>query len=335
MSEVLDVKDMEGKLNQIWFGSYHLKVKLAKKMKRGKEETTMRPKTQIENKWIKKDNRVNPKVTYAQVVVRNIFAIEDGNSSVHEFRQGSLTKEKETTEKRIEKEGVPLKAWSDRCFMELGGLIGKVILVDEDTKITLMIDGQAFSIAVEEEEWRMDLDWWLVEERRNLATEFDSEYSSDGYSDVNLNVDGFLGDEDTLLDEDCVVSEPDANASLNKQGILAERESGENILENGLDKIRLCMGSLSGPEEKENVMQAESGKMVSSGLQHHRNVLEKKHRSVGDIYAGGSGEKESRDIEALWVTERTKSRRERKEKLLRDGSQQEVQLEESLSDGCI
>ncbi|GLU22402.1 hypothetical protein SLE2022_384810 [Rubroshorea leprosula] len=82
-------------------------------------------------------------------------------------------------------------------------------------------------------------------------------------------------------------------------------------------------------------MQAKSGKMASSGLQHHRNVLEKKHRSVGDIYAGGSGEKESRDIEALWVMERMKSRRERKEKVLRDGSRQEVQLEESLSDRCI
>ncbi|GLU22403.1 hypothetical protein SLE2022_384820 [Rubroshorea leprosula] len=78
--------------------------------------------------------------------------------------------------------GVPLKAWSDRCFMELGSLIGEVILVDEDTQskhflcegkalilsndknkisttVTLMIDGQAFSIAVEEEEWCMDPDW--------------------------------------------------------------------------------------------------------------------------------------------------------------------------------
>ncbi|GKV29688.1 hypothetical protein SLEP1_g38593 [Rubroshorea leprosula] len=30
--------------------------------------------------------------------------------------------------------GVPLKAWSERCFTELGALLGEVILVDEDTK---------------------------------------------------------------------------------------------------------------------------------------------------------------------------------------------------------
>ncbi|GLT58938.1 hypothetical protein SLA2020_317930 [Shorea laevis] len=355
MSEVLDVKDIERKLNQIWLGSYHLQVKLADNMKKGKEGTTMRQQTQIEKKWIKRDDRVNPKVTYAQVVAGHIAAIEDGNSLVPELRQDSEMKEKETEEKRIEKEGiqskesevvpetrsegscqsvgkgatrcfskselvlhfspteeegewlqrswramvrsldmvkqiqnrfnvdglrvtvallrgrqvvlldnsegffeefmkenrelldywfewiqqsslttmplesrmvwlrftgVPLKAWSDRCFMELGGLIGEVILVDEDTKsksflcegrvlilsndkhkistkVTLMIDSQAFPVAVEEE-WRMDLDWWLARKRRNPATESDLEDSSDGYNDANLNVDEFLGNDDAV-----------------------------------------------------------------------------------------------------------------------------------------
>ncbi|GKV51403.1 hypothetical protein SLEP1_g58065 [Rubroshorea leprosula] len=84
--------------------------------------------------------------------------------------------------------GVPLKAWSERCFTELGALLGEVILVNEDTKsksflsegrvlilsdmqskianrIVLVVNGESFPIAMSEEEWRMDPDWW--EKRAN------------------------------------------------------------------------------------------------------------------------------------------------------------------------
>ncbi|GLU01785.1 hypothetical protein SLE2022_190690 [Rubroshorea leprosula] len=325
MSEVSNVTEMERKLNQIWLGSYHLKVKVADSMKRGKEGSMVRHKAQIEKKWIKRDNKVNPKVTYAQVVAGNMAEVGDRNSSANDLRQVSALKENEATGKRIAEDGikskvsevepetrhdgssqtvsfgratkrclskpdlvlnfspteeegawlkrswgamvrsldmvkqiqnrfnvdgirvtvallggrqvvlldnsegfleefikenrelvdywfewiqqsslttmpllsrmvwlrltgVPLKAWSDRCFTELGGLIGEVILVDEDTKsksflcegrvlilsmektkistiVMLQIDGEVFPVTVEEEEWRMDPDWWLAGER--------------------------------------------------------------------------------------------------------------------------------------------------------------------------
>ncbi|GLT38124.1 hypothetical protein SLA2020_123900 [Shorea laevis] len=75
--------------------------------------------------------------------------------------------------------GVPLRTWSERCFVELGGLIGEVLLMDEDTKsrsflcegrvlilcetkgkisatISLKVESKVFPIEVAKEEWRMD-----------------------------------------------------------------------------------------------------------------------------------------------------------------------------------
>ncbi|GKV18437.1 hypothetical protein SLEP1_g28823 [Rubroshorea leprosula] len=82
--------------------------------------------------------------------------------------------------------GVPLKAWSERCFTELGALLGEVMLVDGDTKSKSL----------------MDLDWWLVKERRNpSSSESGSEFSDDGYDD-DLNVAGFSGEDDGNIDEE-------------------------------------------------------------------------------------------------------------------------------------
>ncbi|GKV49957.1 hypothetical protein SLEP1_g56678 [Rubroshorea leprosula] len=162
--------------------------------------------------------------------------------------------------------GVPLKAWSDRCFMELGGLIREVILVDEDTKSKL------FLCEVEEEEWRMDPDWWLAREWWNLATESDLEDSSDSYNDTNLNVDGFLGDDDAVLTEERAATNFDVHACLSRQGILAEKNR-----------------------------QVEGGKMEPTGMQHCQCDREKKYKSVGEIYVAGSDVKQPRDIEPLWL----------------------------------
>ncbi|GLU21016.1 hypothetical protein SLE2022_371820 [Rubroshorea leprosula] len=493
MSEVSDVTDMERKLNQIWLGSYHLKVKLADNMKRGKEGSMVRQKPQIEKKWIRRDNKVNPRVTYAQVVAGDMDAIEDRNSSAHDLRQVSVLKEKEPTGKRIAEDGIkpkdsevvpetrhegssqtvsidravtrclskpelvlkfspseeegawlkrswgamvrsldmvkqiqnrfnvdgvqvtvallggrqvvlldnsegclaefikenrelidywfewiqqgslttmpllsrmvwlrftgiPLKAWSDRCFMELGGLIGEVILVDEDTKsksflcegrvlilsnekhkistiVSLLIDGQVFPVTVEEEEWQMDPDWWLAGEWRNPATESDSEDSSDGY---NLNEDGFLGDDVAELAEERAATALDVHAGLNGQRFLVEKESGEYIREHGLGVSGPGLGSSNGPENVENgVQQAEGGKLVPAEAQQCRSAREKKYKSVEEIYVGGSGVMEPRNTDFSWVMERTKLRRDRRERFQMVGSRQEVQLEDSLTDGCI
>ncbi|GKV07275.1 hypothetical protein SLEP1_g19071 [Rubroshorea leprosula] len=496
MSEVSNVIEMERKLNQIWLGSYHLKVKVAGSMKRGKEGSMVRHKAQIEKKWIKRDNKVNPKVTYAQVVAGNMAEVEDRNSSANDVRHVSTSKENESIGKRIAKDGikakvsevvpesrhdgsmktvsfgrdamrclsksdlvlnfspteeegawlkrswgamvrsldmvkqiqnrfnvdgvrvtvallggrqvvlldnsegcleefikdnrelidywfewiqqsslttmpllsrlvwlrltgVPLKAWSDRCFTELGGLIGEVILVDEDTKsksflcegrvlilstektkistiVMLQIDGEVFPVTVEEEEWRMDPDWWLAGERRNPATESDSEASSDGYNNCELNEDGFLGDEVADLAEDRVATALDVNGSLNEQGVLAEKGSGELIREHGLGGNGPGLDNLRGPELVENGLQlAEGGMLVPAGSQHGRWDRVKKYKCVEEIYAGGRGVREPTETELSWVTERTKLRRERKEKVQLAGSRQEVQREASLSDGCI
>ncbi|GLU06333.1 hypothetical protein SLE2022_233750 [Rubroshorea leprosula] len=82
--------------------------------------------------------------------------------------------------------GIPLNAWSDRCFNMIGGIVGEVVMVHEDTKsksmlcegrvlvlvpethkilkvLKLMVDGQLYEIQIVEEEWRSNLDWWLSE----------------------------------------------------------------------------------------------------------------------------------------------------------------------------
>ncbi|GLT40899.1 hypothetical protein SLA2020_149980 [Shorea laevis] len=158
--------------------------------------------------------------------------------------------------------GVPLQAWSERCFIELGGLIGEVILVDEDTKsktflcegrvlilsdekcrisntMTLLIDGQAFPMSVAEEEWRTGPDWWLAGDRWNPVTESGSEYSSDNVSEANINVDGFLGDDEAILVNDCAVTESVLNLHSKSQFNLAERDADANGSANGLDKFGL------------------------------------------------------------------------------------------------
>ncbi|GLT95901.1 hypothetical protein SLE2022_135560 [Rubroshorea leprosula] len=170
--------------------------------------------------------------------------------------------------------GVPLKAWSERCFTELGSIIGEVILVDKDkrsksflcerrvlilsaekskisTTICLLVDGEDFPIVVSEEEWRMDLDWWLAREQQNSATEPSSEYSNsedeegdDGYSDLdlNLNGNGLLCQDDVVLAKDHAVTDLDSNIVLSRQAKLKEKEAAgicglHGLEEFGSDKV--------------------------------------------------------------------------------------------------
>ncbi|GKV53234.1 hypothetical protein SLEP1_g59770, partial [Rubroshorea leprosula] len=200
----------------------------------------------------------------------------------------------------------------------------------------LQIEGEVFPVTVEEEEWRMDPDWWLAGERRNPATESDSEASSDGYNNCQLNEDGFLGDEVADLAEDRAPTALDVHGSLNEQGVLAEKGSGELIREHGLGENGPGVDNLRGPELVENgLQQAEGGMLVTAGSQHGRWDRVKKYKCVEEIYARGRGVREPTETELSWVTERTKLRRERKEKVQLAGSRQEVQREASLSDGCI
>ncbi|GLT79033.1 hypothetical protein SLA2020_505430 [Shorea laevis] len=202
--------------------------------------------------------------------------------------------------------GVPLKAWSERCFTELGSLMGEVILVDEDTRsksflcegrvlilsaeknkisttICLRVDEEDFQVAVSEEEWRMDPDWWLAGERRNPANEPSSESSSsededgvDGYSDLNLNLNGndFLCKNDVelvkdLMEEGCDVTVQDSNGGLGRKEGVNEKEAvgisgldgleGVGLTEDGLDRGNRGTLGLCGLDGLEEVGLEEAG----------------------------------------------------------------------------
>ncbi|GLT95391.1 hypothetical protein SLE2022_130750 [Rubroshorea leprosula] len=491
MAEVSDAKDMEHRLNQIWLGSYHLKVKLAGNMKRERGVFATNQNRQVEKKWIRRERKVTPEVTYAQVVAGNVVASEEGMSSNNDVRQVESTKGMESvvevvqetiperstvpliSDGRVEERfssktdlvlefspndeevawlkrsmvamvrsldmvkkiqnrldvdgllvnvallgghhvilvdysegcleefishnselvdswfewiqpisssmkasgsrlvwlrfaGVPLKAWSERCFTELGGLIGEVILVDEDTRsksflcegrvlilseekskisatIALKVDGMVFPIAVQEEEWRMDPDWWLAGERRNPVVESDSEYSDDGYSESTFNENGFSGDDGAVLAAECAATERGSNLILQKEVDLNEGVSGEKMEFNGLETFGPSGGIFNGSHKGGEGEQQSEDRSVEAGSGNGLEGLyvkstrpdwtEKKRRSLGTIYAGAIGMEELRKAGNSWVTARTKDRRNRR---VTDVRGDEPQMEScSLSDGCI
>ncbi|GKV18280.1 hypothetical protein SLEP1_g28685 [Rubroshorea leprosula] len=310
MSEVSDVTDIERKLNQIWLGSYHLKVKLVDNMKRGKEGT--------------------------MVVAGNMVAIEDGNFSAHDLKQVSVLKEKEPTRKRIVEDGIKSKdsevvpetrhegssqtvsigraatrclskpelvlnfspteeegAWLKRSW---GAMVRSLEMVKQiqnrfnvdGVKVTVALLGVVSGGGVED--GPRSVAGWRAAKSSNRI---DSEDSSNGYNNFNLNEDGLLGDDVTELAKEVAATDLDVHACLNGQGVLAEK-------------------------------QAEGGKMVPAGTQHCRCDREKKYKSVDEIYVGGSGVKEPRDIEPSWVTERTKLRRDKRERV----QMQQLELDE-------
>ncbi|GKV52128.1 hypothetical protein SLEP1_g58721 [Rubroshorea leprosula] len=162
-----------------------------------------------------------------------------------------------------------LNAWSERCFVELGGLIGEVILVDEDTRsklflcegrvlilhkdksklhsiITLMVNGKGFPIMVMKHEWRVDPNWWLASERwSSMISESGSEYSDDSYGEADLNADGCLGDEGVTDAEDCTVMDEDSNWVLRRNANFEEGDSVDVFESSGLKKHGLVEGEVS------------------------------------------------------------------------------------------
>ncbi|GKV46559.1 hypothetical protein SLEP1_g53532 [Rubroshorea leprosula] len=403
MSEVSEVKDMEQKLNQIWLGSYHLKVKLAGNMKREWGVAATNPNRQFEKKWIRRESKVTLGRTYAQVVAGNVVASEEGVSSNNDVRQVEITKGMEpvvdvvletiserstvplTSEGRVEERsldmvkkiqnrldvdgllvnvallgghhvilvdylegcleefisynselmeswfewiqpmslstislvsrlvwlrftGVPLKAWSERCFTELGGLIGEV-------------DGKAFPITVQEEEWRMDPDW----------------------CESAFNENGFPSEDGAVMAEERVATEMVSNFLLQKDIALNEEVSGENMELNGLETFGPSGGNFNGPHKGGEVEPQSQERSVEDGseigLEAHYvqstrlDWTEKKRRSLGTIYAEVSGMEKPRKAGTSWVTARTKARRNRRGTDVRG---EESQMEScSLSDGCI
>ncbi|GLT79034.1 hypothetical protein SLA2020_505440 [Shorea laevis] len=103
MLNISNIKDMERKLNQIKLDSYHLKVKIAENMKREREASSSGQHMQKEKQWIRKDSKVSPERSFAQVVTGYRNAIEEGNSSTSGVKQGVTKKGKEAMEKAREK----------------------------------------------------------------------------------------------------------------------------------------------------------------------------------------------------------------------------------------
>ncbi|GKV21745.1 hypothetical protein SLEP1_g31697 [Rubroshorea leprosula] len=249
--------------------------------------------------------------------------------------------------------GVPLRAWSERCFSELAGLIGEVILVDDDTKfksflsegrvlvlcddsmkisqtINLMVDGESFLIKVSEEEWRMDPDRWLASERRSSGTGLDvsdmeSENSEDRYSE---------GDDRAVMAEDCAETEAESKLSLKQNCVQNFELDGPEL--DGLSNV----GSV-GPRECEaeelGVANGSREGLRPAGVQQKgAAVLIKKCKKLGDIYAGDGVAEETREMGLQWVTARTRWRKERRETVrqLEHGTESQ-NIDFSLSDGCI
>ncbi|GKV12576.1 hypothetical protein SLEP1_g23702 [Rubroshorea leprosula] len=122
--------------------------------------------------------------------------------------------------------GVPLKAWSERCFQKIGETVGEVQMIHEDTKnksilwdgrvlilctearriakrINLKVGEQMYEIEIAEEEWRSDPDWWLTENDRNNDQKTESDDISDEWSqneEQEMGVDVICDDDDVSSD---------------------------------------------------------------------------------------------------------------------------------------
>ncbi|GLT33474.1 hypothetical protein SLA2020_080620 [Shorea laevis] len=148
--------------------------------------------------------------------------------------------------------GVPLKAWTDRCFEGIAASVGEVIMVHEDTKMkSILCDGRVlilctemhkisksmklkveeklYEVEVTEEEWRADPDWWLTEEDRRNESETSSGYSSSENGedeDHEVTASAIRADEEEMIDVERLMEEGDLNskAGEGKEGRRAEGE---------------------------------------------------------------------------------------------------------------
>ncbi|GKV32445.1 hypothetical protein SLEP1_g41054 [Rubroshorea leprosula] len=232
--------------------------------------------------------------------------------------------------------GVPLHSWSERCFAELEGLIGEVILVDEDTKsksflcegwvlimcekrakisatIHLKVGNEAFPIEVAEEEWRMDPDWWLAGEQRNLMSESVSEYFSDDGSESGLMASGFCGEDEAMNgDIQAVTDAATEGESFKNFELIGMEMCGLD----GADLVGLARDDLIGPKGVDMVgpaatrsgeQQAVGGgweeKIKSRGgeLGNCKNKMQKGSKKQGQPRGTQAGAADGKLLSVRWV----------------------------------
>ncbi|GLU18987.1 hypothetical protein SLE2022_352590 [Rubroshorea leprosula] len=179
--------------------------------------------------------------------------------------------------------GVPLKAWSERCFEMIAASLGEVVLVHEDTKsksilcdgrvlilcsernkivktLKLKVEEKLYQIGVTEEEWRADPDWWLSEDDRREEAETSSDVSSSeqGEEDHEFNYSVIRGDDvdddvDDVEGTDGERLEAEGISNSKKGAITESRGSAreENKELDGLNNQKgLIRDAEDGPEEE-------------------------------------------------------------------------------------
>ncbi|GKV48781.1 hypothetical protein SLEP1_g55572 [Rubroshorea leprosula] len=148
--------------------------------------------------------------------------------------------------------GVPLKAWSDRCFEKIAASLGEVVLVHEDTKsksilcdgrvmilcsernkivktLKLKVEETLYQIGVTKEEWRADPDWWLSEDdwREEAETISNNSLSEQGEKDHNFNFFVIQCDDVDDIDEiDGERLEAEGNSNSKKDGLIRDAKDG-------------------------------------------------------------------------------------------------------------
>ncbi|GKU93217.1 hypothetical protein SLEP1_g6825 [Rubroshorea leprosula] len=211
--------------------------------------------------------------------------------------------------------GVPLKAWCDRCFALIGGTVGEVVMVHDDTRnkffmcegrvlvlcsdefkiaktVQLKIEGQTYEVGVVEEEWRSDPDWWVLDGDRQSYSGASSEYSAQsGDEDPEISIDEISAEDDDSIDLE----------QFQKEGVLNSNDGiGPGVSLTGLVE--------NGKSRRPNDLVLEGSACDKVG----KEGMGKRRRQIADCYPKEG--RENREDQADWVTGRTKQRRARRVK---------------------
>ncbi|GLT99467.1 hypothetical protein SLE2022_169040 [Rubroshorea leprosula] len=229
--------------------------------------------------------------------------------------------------------GVPLKAWSDRCFEWIADTVGEVVMLHADTKskailcdgrvlvlcaekhkvsktIKLKVVEKMYEITVMEEEWRADPDWWLGDDDRNGEASSGSEYSSsdDGEEDSEVMASVIRGDDEADI-EDELMQEKDI-LNLNVEEVTAakkwDREEGTGLpTESSLRLDSMC-GSKegAGPVVRESKRQALGGlgANIEAGMTGDQNgVSDGELNKIVNLGIRDSREKKRRNVKDCYA----------------------------------
>ncbi|GKV34792.1 hypothetical protein SLEP1_g43134 [Rubroshorea leprosula] len=250
--------------------------------------------------------------------------------------------------------GIPLKAWCERCITLIGGTVGEVVMVHDDTKkksflcegrvlvlctdatkiaklVQLKIEGQIHEVWVSEEEWRSDPDWWLSDGDRRSSSGASSEdsVSQIGEEDQEINIAEISAEEEDSIDSEQFQME--GNLNSNSREITAQEEYGMNGgIEQGMDD-RGIVDSIGLVKDNELIADNGPGVNFTGMVENCKSlgpkviVLEEATRDKDRKEVMGKRMRkladcdpqegrETREEQAIWVTRRLKQRQARRMK---------------------